>query len=173
MVVVHPAPRAAEAADVTAASRAERIDPLRRSLEELAELGQSLGVTCLLENLPGDCEFGSDAAMLADLIRKTQSPYLRMCFDTGYAHLTDRASDCLQACHDVVSYLHSNDNDGRCNGHDIPGDGSIDWPALTGPIGRLPLDIPAMLELFISESTLQDRILNGWPDQLKRWLAIR
>ena len=172
MVVVHPAPRASEAGDIPAASGAERIDPLRRSVEELAELGRSLSVIYLMENLPGDYEFGSDAPQVAELVREVESPHLRMCFDTGHAHLTGRAVDCLESCHDVVSYLHINDNDGRLDGHDIPGDGSIDWPALSGPISRLPADIPAMLELFISEPTLGDRISNGLPRQLTQWLAL-
>ena len=172
MVVVHPAPRASEAGDITVASRAERIDPLRRSLEELAELGRSLGVTYLLENLPGDYEFGSNAAQVAELVRERESPHLRMCFDTGHAHMTGWEVDCLESCHDVVSYLHINDNDGRLDGHDIPGDGSINWPALAGPISRLPADIPATLELFISELTLQNRIRDGLPQQLKQWLAL-
>ena len=76
MVVVHPSARAANPSTITDVSPVERINPFRRSLEELGELGRSLGVVYLIENLPANYHFGSDPDQLAELIRDLDS---RMC----------------------------------------------------------------------------------------------
>lgn len=173
-VVVHPAPMCPDPVRISPASRDARIDPMRQSMDELARLGEELGVIYLVENIPSNYYFGSDAQQLADMLRQVNSPNLRMCFDTGHAHMTTKktvAQD-LMDCLDVVSYFHINDNDRRLDAHAIPGQGTIDWPSLATVIAKLPMDVSVMLELFHSEAEMSRQITIGLGDKLKAWLAL-
>ena len=172
MIIVHPA--AVMPKPITSAKDPEgpRAAALRRSLQQLADLADAQGVTYLVENVPHDYHFGWDPARLAEMIRQLNHQGVRMCFDVGHAHMTGDAAAALEACRDVVSYLHINDNDGRSDSHLVPGRGTIDWDRLTEPIARLPADTPAMLELFESEANLAQLIESGFKSDLERWLAL-
>ncbi len=173
-IVVHPAPMCPDPARITLESRMTRIDPMLRSMEELARIGEELGVIYLIENIPGNYYFGSDPRQLADMIRKFNSPHLRMCFDTGHAHMTTRSSAAqdLSFCLDVVSYFHINDNDRRLDAHLIPGQGTIDWNAIAAQIARLPAQTSVMLELFHSGQEMNRQITLGLGENLRAWLAL-
>lgn len=172
MIVVHPASLAQPGDDRSEATRHLRVTALRRSLDDLAAIGRSLGVTYLVENVPDNYLLGSDPAQLAQFIRDAASPHVRMCFDTGHAHMTGSASPTLRQCLDVVSYLHITDNNGQVDSHTIPGQGTIDWQALADPIRQLPGDTPAMLELFETEQSLRDQLANNLPQRLEAWLSL-
>lgn len=172
MVVVHPGPPADDPADISDADRAARVEPLRKAMAELAAIGEQLGVIYLLENIPAINYFGSDPALLAELIRDLGHPRVRMCTDTGHAHMTAGVEATFDACSDVTSYLHVTDNDGTVDDHRIPGYGTVPWSKLTARIARLGPRMSAMLELFCSEDTLNDEIDRGLADRLRQWLAI-
>ncbi len=170
-VVVHPAP-AAPNTRISPQVRASRVGPLKQSLGELAAIGEELGVTWLIENLPSEMYIGNDPVQLADLVRELDHPRVRMCFDTGHANMTADAVTAARAARDVIAYLHIHDNDGRRDSHEVPGDGTIDWPALAATLASLPASTPAMLELFRSEEELRQRIDAGLRDQLTPWLGL-
>ena len=86
--------------------------------------------------------------------------------------MTGRTPEALQTCSDVVAYVHVNDNDGNVDAHIIPGRGTISWDRLATAMWRLADDVPAMLELFESESSLTELIAGGFGDRLKQWLVI-
>lgn len=162
-VVVHPSPP--DTVDST-----QRSDALRRTAAELAAMGEKLGVTYLLENLPGTFAAASPR-IVAAVVREIASPHLRMCFDTGHAHMVgDIAADLREAA-DTISYLHIHDNDARKDDHRIPGDGSIPWDALRPAFAALGPAVPAMLELFQSPDDLTARAATGLPARLYRWLT--
>jgi len=173
-VVVHPAPMCPDPSRINDVVRAQRIDPMRQSMEDLARLGEKQGAVFLIENIPGNYFFGSDARQLAQMIRAVGSPNLRMCFDTGHAHMTtrDSAAADLAACLDVVGYFHINDNLGTMDAHLIPGQGSLNWTAIAEQIGRLPRDVPAMLELFHVEAEMARQADEGLGQRLRQWLAV-
>lgn len=174
MIVVHPAWMKPENSPLAGPADPARVAALRDSMERLARLGERLGVVYLIENLPGFFTIGYDPPQLADWIRSLDSPNLRMCFDTGHAHIEDaRVGDVtsqLRQCLDVVVYLHAHDNDTTTDNHRMPGDGTIDWESL----GRLlaaqaPADLPWMLEVFYPEAQVEDRVRGGLGGRLKRW----
>jgi len=171
-VVVHPAPPAKDVSLITPETINARYARLKKSMEELAALGEKQGVVYLIENIPPNYEIGSDVAKIAALIRQVKHPNLRMCFDTGHAHMVGSAAVALEHCHDVVSYFHVHDNDGRTDSHEIPGKGSLPWENLGWCMKRLAVKAPAMLELFQSEPTLEGEIASGLPKNLRRWLAL-
>lgn len=172
-VVIHPAPPAADASEVTAESRSERISPFRRTLEELARIGEKLGVVYLIENIPPNYHFGSDPIQIAGMVRAMSHPNIRMCFDTGHAHMVGRTAEILGRCRDVVSYFHVHDNDTMKDSHQVPGKGSEAWEPLGREISKMRDDLPAMLELFESEATLRGLLNNGLPGKLREWLALK
>lgn len=170
-VVVHPAPMAKEPSELTPQVRAARVDPLRRSLADLALLGERSGVVYLIENIPPNYLFGSDAIQLAMLVRQLNHPAVRMCFDTGHAYMVGSPAAALEACRDVVSYFHVHDNDSRTDAHLIPGRGTLPWRELARVMARFP-DTPAMLELFAPEPEMESELTDGLPQRLKSWLAL-
>ncbi len=172
-VVVHPAPAAAKGSPPTEASRAERIGPLTKSLEDLARIGEGLGVVYLIENIPAGYRFGSDPAQLAGMVRALNHPSVRMCFDTGHAHMTGGADTALRDCLDVIGYVHINDNDGRDDAHLIPGEGTVPWAAMQPSFASLPGDTAVMLELFTPQPQLLAAIESGLAERLADWLATR
>ncbi len=172
MVVVHPGPPADDPATITPADRAARIDPMRRTIAELALIGEQMGVTYLIENIPNDYYFGSDPVLLAQMVRDLDHRSVRMCVDTGHAHMTSGAAAALDACADVTAYLHVTDNDGTVDDHRVPGDGTVQWSELTERITRLGPHMPAMLELFCSEQELEEQIAAGLGERLEQWLAL-
>lgn len=171
LVVVHPGPPVAEQRLITAATRAARVAPMRRTMEQLADIGAELGVVYAIENIPANYALGSDPADLAAWIRDLDHPNVRMCFDTGHAHMTS-GMQVMSPCGDVTAYLHVHDNDSTVDDHRIPGDGTLDWDAAAGDFAQLGPDMPAMLELFFPEQQMRDTVRGGLGDQLRRWLAL-
>ncbi len=171
-VVVHPAPHATPEQPLTPAIHQPRRDAMARSLDELAVIGQSLGVTFLIENLPTEYLFGSNPLDVAELVRDRQTPSLRMCFDTGHAHMTSDILASFTACRDVISYLHVHDNRGDQDAHLLPGEGTIPWDKLNPLLATMPAALPAMLELFQDQATFRAAIQGGLSHRLTRWLLV-
>jgi sugar phosphate isomerase/epimerase len=172
MVVVHPAPLAPDPTSITPATRGSRREPMLRSMQELAAVGELLGVTYLIENIPGNYLFGHDPFELAGMIRVINHPRLRMCFDIGHAHMHASAHGALASCADVVEYLHVHDNDTRADSHQIPGQGTVEWDAIATSLRRAPKNIPAMLELFDLEPVIRAQLGTGLTANLARWLSL-
>ncbi len=172
-VVVHPSPLIPEALPIAPQQRKQRIDPLRKSIAALAEVGQKLGVTYFWENIPNSYYIGNDPLQLAALLREVDSPHARMCFDTGHALMTGTMADRMAACANVIGYIHIHDNDGREDSHLMPGDGVIDWPAFREVVRGKALDVPAMLEVFYLEDKLAECVASDLPRRLAEWLDIR
>lgn len=170
-VVVHPAPLLSTPPQ-NRTDDAPRRDALRRSMTELADIGRTLGVVYLIENLPPTSLYGHDPVALAALICEVRSPNLRMCFDLGHAHLTGGV-DQLRACADVVDYLHVHDNDQQADLHLMPGDGNIIWPGVRRALIDTGLTVSAMLEVFYDRKALEQRIAAGLASHLAEWLDVQ
>lgn len=176
MVVVHPAWMKPEGAPSGGPIDSLRASALRDSMERLAAVGERLDVIYLVENLPGFFSIGYDAPLLASWIRSLGSPHVRMCFDTGHAHIeaprlggvASQLSDCL----DVAAYLHAHDNDTTTDNHRMPGDGTIDWPSLARLLARRASpDLSWMLEVFYPESEVESLVDQGLGDRLQHFSA--
>lgn len=170
MVVVHPAPLLVEIPnDLNACASHEA--PLRKSMEELARMGEETGVVYLIENLPPQTWIGSDSVQLGQMVRAIDSPHVRMCFDVGHAYIGGSVLTQLAGCIDVIEYVHIHDNDGQEDSHLMPGDGHIDWKSVGDAIGRHGLEAPIMLEVFYGENQLRELLSGGLSDRLAGWLT--
>ena len=113
-----------------------------RSLRRLVPLAETLGITLALENLapvhPGPARESHTPSIVADLVRRLDSPAVRMCLDVGHAHIVSGLrgvdiSRLLSPVLDTVGLFHLHDNLGaRSRGERAPGR----RPAAPGPAPR-------------------------------------
>lgn len=178
MVVVHPSWMNEAGSPVSRPPDEERIAALRRSMEGLARLGERLGVVFLMENLPGFFPIGHDSRRLAGWVRDLAAPHVRMCFDTGHAHIeagfNGAVASQLRECIDVVAYVHAHDNDSVKDNHRMPGEGTIDWDAVATVLREHGAPaLPWMLEVFYPEAEVEQLVRDGLDGRLARWSASR
>ena len=125
---------------------ARGMDRLRR----LAEAAERWQVTVALENL-------RRPAYLAAVYTQVDSPRLRLCYDSGHQHCYTPTQDIL-ACHGQrLAALHLHDNDTSDDQHRLPGDGTLDWTALTGRLRALRYPGPVTLEVSSECSPRHER----------------
>jgi sugar phosphate isomerase/epimerase len=110
-----------------------RVDAAFSSLEHLNLFAKQRGVTIALENTPGEL---ATPDRLRHFIAETRLTDLRLCFDTGHAHLADGVPASLEAMRELTVTSHIHDNHGDKDEHLLPYHGTIDWKsafaALTG-----------------------------------------
>jgi hydroxypyruvate isomerase len=176
MVVVHPScwnpgrkEMTPEQIEVTSGPRWPLLDDF---LRRLAEIGERLGVVYLIENQPLNCPLGHDVARLAQAVRSINSPAIRMCLDTGHAHITGNLADSVRVAADVIAYLHIHDNDKKLDDHRMPGDGNIDWPAFADAVRQTGLTAPRMFEVFYDEARIEAAAAAGMGPKLAAWCAM-
>jgi|SRR5580704_477086 sugar phosphate isomerase/epimerase len=123
-----------------------KVDAAFSSLEHLCIFAKQRGVTIALENTPD--EVGAPAA-LARFIKQTHLHDLRICFDTGHAHMDgDGALETgFDGVRDLVGLAHVHDNHGEKDEHLLPYEGGIDWDAALGLLAGTAEPLPLVLEL--------------------------
>ena len=112
------------------------------SLEHLSLFARHRGVTLAIENTPGEM---ATPANLKNFLEQTRLTSVKMCFDSGHAHLDggDVAGQ-LETVRDFVVTTHLHDNHGERDEHLLPYQGTIDWATT---LAALPKEAPAVLEL--------------------------
>jgi sugar phosphate isomerase/epimerase len=114
------------------------------SLEHLTVFAKARGVTIALENRVD--ELGSPSS-LQHFITDTHLQDLRLCFDTGHAHLEMGVEASFDMMRDRVATTHIHDNHGEKDEHLLPFEGAIDWDAAFGALAAAPQVLPIVLEL--------------------------
>jgi sugar phosphate isomerase/epimerase len=118
-----------------------RWDAAFSSLELLSLFAKQRGVTIALENTPGEM---ASPANLKNFLEQTRLMNVKLCFDTGHAHLEGGVVAGLETVRDLVVTTHVHDNRGERDDHLLPYDGTIDWNAT---LPALPSDVPFVFEL--------------------------
>ena len=118
-----------------------RWDAAFSSLELLSLFARQRGVTLALENTPGEM---ASPANLKHFLEQTRLTNVKLCFDTGHAHLEGGVAAELEAIRDLVVTTHIHDNRGERDDHVLPYEGTIDW---NGALAALPTDVPFVFEL--------------------------
>jgi len=118
-----------------------RWDAAFSSLELLSLFARQRGVTLALENTPGEM---ASPANLKHFLEQTRLTNVKLCFDTGHAHLESGVAAELEAIRDLVVTTHIHDNRGERDDHVLPYEGTIDW---NGALAALPTDVPFVFEL--------------------------
>ena len=131
-------------------SSRESLDPRKwdaafNSLEHLIVFAKQRGVTIALENTPGEL---ATPANLRHFIEDTRLHDLRLCFDTGHAHMEEGIERSFETMRELVVTTHVHDNHGEKDEHLLPYDGSINWDAtLKAMAPAIAGGLPAVLEL--------------------------
>ena len=121
------------------------IDAAFTALEEISLFARQRGVEVLLENIPNAL---SSAERLLFFLGVTHLP-LKICFDTGHAHLCEGVETAYRMLKGHIRSIHVHDNNGKDDEHLFPGagDGTIDWPRAMQALRSQPDAYPLLLEL--------------------------
>jgi len=118
-----------------------RWDAAFSSLEHLSLFARHRGVTMALENTPGEM---ATPANLKHFLEQTRLTSVKLCFDSGHAHLEGGVAAALETAHDLLVTTHLHDNRGERDDHLLPYEGTIDWGEV---LPALPPGAPVVLEL--------------------------
>jgi sugar phosphate isomerase/epimerase len=121
-----------------------KTDAAFSSLEHLTVFAKARGVTIALENTPD--ELGSPSS-LHHFITDTHLHDLRLCFDTGHAHMETGVEAGFDMMRDRVATTHVHDNHGEKDEHLLPFEGGIDWDVALGALSTASHPLPIVLEL--------------------------
>ncbi|MGH9746147.1 MAG: sugar phosphate isomerase/epimerase family protein [Candidatus Acidiferrales bacterium] len=121
-----------------------KLDAAFTSLEILSVFAKARGVTIALENTPDD--LGSPAS-LQHFIADTHLNDLRLCLDTGHAHMDSPVEVAFDAMRGRVVTSHIHDNHGDKDEHLLPYAGTIDWDATLGAFANAPQPVAMVIEL--------------------------
>ena len=125
----------------------------------LAEEGKKYGVVVCMENMPFVHQCLATCADLKAFVEQMDSPWLRMCLDTGHAAVWQQSpADCVRLLgRDMLRTLHVHDNDGKRDKHGMPGTGVIDWPAFTAALREIGFDGVLSLETAVPHDETEER----------------
>src|ERR1700731_1969776 len=118
-----------------------RWDAAFSSLELLSLFAKQRGVIIALENTPGEM---ASPANLKNFLEQTRLMNVKLCFDTGHAHLEGGVVAGLEPVRDLVFTTHVHDTRGERDDPLLPYEGTIDWNAA---LPALPSDVPFVFEL--------------------------
>lgn len=149
-----------------------RIEQLAKSIVELGEFGQSIGVQYAFENLPNYHAIGYDVAELTALLAGVNAPNTGLCFDTGHAHMTGDAVEKLRQAAGSLIYVHFSDNNGESDDHDMVGCGTLDAEGVARAVREIDYRGTLMLECFYDVEKLKRLIDEGFAERLSRIVRL-
>ena len=146
-----------------------KFDAAFNSLEHLVVFAKQRGVVIALENTPGEL---TSPSSLRQFIHETRLNDLRMCFDTGHAHLEDGIEASFEMMRERAVSTHIHDNHGERDEHLLPYEGTIDWDVALQAIAGATQPLPIVLELKDqgAGTPVLDRIAEVF-DKLEKGLA--
>lgn len=140
MLIIHPG-----TGGVKEDEREEMVSLLVESLEVLTPLAEKVGVKLALENmLPA--HLGDDPDELLDFIYAIDSPWLRICFDTGHAHVSGDVRQSFEKFKDLIITFHVQDNDSTRDLHLQPGYGTTNWQDFIEVFDTMNFTDPVVIE---------------------------
>jgi sugar phosphate isomerase/epimerase len=124
-----------------------KFDAAFTSLEHLRLFARQRGVEILVENILNDL---STPRRLMQFFEHTHMRDLKVCFDSGHAHLDGGVDEAMTILRGAVASTHLHDNAGARDEHVLPGEGKVDWAKLI-PALRREGEISLVLEVRGSE----------------------
>lgn len=170
LVVVHCATIRQDG--VSDQERQIRLAQLRKSITELGQFGQSIGVKYAFENLPRYHAIGWDVAELAGMLSELAVPNTGLCLDTGHAHMVGNVTEAIANAGDQMIYVHFSDNSGASDDHDMPTCGTLDTEAVARALNKANYSSTMMLEVFYGLDKLRQLIDEGCAERLARIVRL-
>lgn len=114
------------------------------ALEHLGAFGGPLGVRLLVENIISE---PTTPEHLLLILQMGHLDNVGVCLDLGHAHISPGIQEAVSLLGDRIVSLHVHDNHGSRDEHLWPGDGTIDWPAVSEALKGLAKPPAAVLEI--------------------------
>ena len=143
-----------------------RWDAAFSSLEHLSLFAKQRGVTLALENTPGEM---ATPANLKHFLEQTRLTNVKLCFDTGHAHIEGGVPAAIGIIRNLVVTTHVHDNNGERDDHLLPYDGTVDWNAM---LASLPPEAPIVLELKEPAAAAGSSELQAFAETLQRARSV-
>jgi sugar phosphate isomerase/epimerase len=116
-----------------------------RSLEEVCQAAQPLGVRVAVEVIPNRI---SDADGLVTILEQDLDGVpAGICLDFGHAHLMGEVADAIEIAAEHIIATHVHDNHGREDEHLVPYRGSIDWDLALVTMQKIGYEGTYLMEL--------------------------
>jgi sugar phosphate isomerase/epimerase len=116
-----------------------------RSLEEICEFAEPLGVRIAAEVIPND--LSSAQALVTMLERDFEGSSVGICLDFGHAHLLGDVADAIETAAEHLITTHVHDNRRRADDHLVPYQGTIDWPTALLMMQKIGYEGTYLMEL--------------------------
>jgi sugar phosphate isomerase/epimerase len=120
-----------------------KFDAALTSLEHLHLFAKERGAQILLENIPSAL---SAPERILTFFQYTRLD-LKVCFDTGHAHLTGGVQAAFQTLHEHIAAVHLHDNHGEKDEHLLPFEGEIDWAQTMRDLRSADVQFPLLFEV--------------------------
>ena len=104
-----------------------KFDAALTSLEHLQLFAGQRGVEILIENISNEL---STPPRLREFFAHTHMRDLKVCLDTGHAHLDGGVQAAIKSLSGFIALVHLNDNGGAIDDHQFPPHGLIPWNAV-------------------------------------------
>jgi sugar phosphate isomerase/epimerase len=117
------------------------------ALEHLGAFAKPLGVRVTVENLTSDATTPEHLMMILEMAHLDN---IGVCLDLGHAHLTVGVAEAISTFGKRIAEVHVHDNHGFKDEHLWPGEGTIDWRAMSAALWGTPTPPPAVLEISYS-----------------------
>ncbi len=118
------------------------LDMNREFFSRLIAEARKTGVVVDFENMPMPALRLASPAQIADFVREFDTPYFRVCLDTGHSIIlkTQPADAVRQTGNDLLRVLHVHDNNGVSDLHWLPETGVIDWQSFGAALRETGFD---------------------------------
>ena len=116
-----------------------------RSLEEVAEAAEAVGVGLAIELIPNPLSLAP--RLVQWLEEDLELGRAGICLDVGHAHLAGDVMDAVETCSGHIVTTHVHDNNGRRDDHLVPGHGTIDWEGVMMAFQKVGYDGAWIFEL--------------------------
>jgi sugar phosphate isomerase/epimerase len=117
----------------------------RRSLEEIADAAQAVGVRVAVEVIPN--ALSTPAALVRLIEDDTEEFDAGICLDYGHAHLMGDLGEAIEEVSGHLLTTHVHDNRRRTDDHLPPFGGSIDWDVAMMETQKIGYDGVLMFEV--------------------------
>jgi len=121
----------------------DKFDAALTSLEHLNLFAKERGTQIMLENIPSGL---SAPERMVTFFHYTRLD-LKVCFDTGHAHLAGGVQSAFRTLRDRIGAIHLHDNHGEKDEHLLPFEGVIDWTQAIGDFRSADLKLPLLFEV--------------------------
>ena len=119
-----------------------KFDAAFTSIEHLRLFAKERGAQILIENIRNDL---STPKRLLYFLQYTRLD-VKICFDTGHAHLSEGVAPEFDALKDVVATVHLHDNRHENDDHLMPFSGTIEWDPVLEAFRSVNSQAPLLLE---------------------------